>query len=192
MAEIVLFHHAGGLTPGVAAYAGRLRAAGHRVHTPDLFDGRTFADVADGVAYAQETGEEVFAARADRAVADLPAEVVYLGMSMGCARAAEQVLRRPGAVAALFLYGAVDPGWWGATWPAGVPSQAHLTEGDPWREIDAEEAYLSAVPGGELFVYEGAGHLFAEEGHRDYDEQTAGLATERLLAFLGERRVTAP
>jgi dienelactone hydrolase len=184
MTEILLFHHAGGLTPGVHAFADTLRAAGHEVHTPDLFEGRTFHDVHDGVAYAQETGEEVVAARAEAAVAGLPAEVVHIGMSMGCARAAEQVLRRPGALGALFLYGAIDPGWWGATWPDGVPSQAHLTEDDPWREVEAEQAYLSAVPGGELFVYEGAGHLFAEEGHPDHDRQTAELATGRILDFL--------
>lgn len=183
MAEIVLFHHAGGLTPGVRQFADLLRTAGHTVHTPDLFDGRTFADVHDGVAYAQEAGEEVFAARAAEAVVDLPAAIVYGGMSMGAARAAEQVLTRPGARGAFFLYGAIDPGWWNAAWPAGVPSQAHVTEGDPWREPDAEAAY-TAVSGAELFAYPGNGHLFAEPGHPDYDEQAAATATSRIVEFL--------
>ena len=51
MADVVFFHHSGGLTVGVKAFADTLRAAGHTVHTPDLFEGRTFAEVSDGVAY---------------------------------------------------------------------------------------------------------------------------------------------
>jgi dienelactone hydrolase len=105
-------------------------------------------------------------------------------MSMGVARAAEQVLERPGARGAFFLYGAIAPSWWDASWPTGVASQAHVTEGDPWREPDAEAEYLADVPGAELFVYPGSGHLFAEPGHPDYDEEAARLATSRVLAFL--------
>src|SRR5437773_964554 len=49
MAEVLLFHHAQGLTPGVHAFADELRAAGHTVHTPDLFDGRTFGSIDHGM-----------------------------------------------------------------------------------------------------------------------------------------------
>ena len=58
MAEVLLFHHAQGLTPGVRAFADELRAAGHTVHTPDLFDGRTFDSIDEGVAHAKEIGFE--------------------------------------------------------------------------------------------------------------------------------------
>jgi dienelactone hydrolase len=185
MAEIVLFHHSGGLTEGVLAFAQELRDAGHTVHTPDLFEGRTFADVRDGVAYASSVGEDTFAARAAEVVAALPTEVVYGGMSMGAARAAEQVLTRPGAKGAFFLYGAIAPTWWQTTWPAGVPSQAHVMDGDEWREPEAEAAYLAEVPGGELFVYPGSGHLFADRGHPDYDDAAARLAGARVIELLG-------
>ena len=184
MAEILLFHHAGGLTEGVVGFAQTLRDAGHTVHAPDLFDGRTFDDVHDGVAYAGSVGEESFAGKATEIAASMPSDLVYGGMSMGAARAAEQLLSRPGAKGAFFLYGAIAPSWWGATWPAGVPSQAHVTEGDEWREPDAEAEYLAQVPGAELFVYPGSGHLFAEPGHPDYDQDAAELATSRVLAFL--------
>jgi dienelactone hydrolase len=184
MAEIVLFHHAGGMTDGVAAFAQTLRDAGHVVATPDLFEGRTFTYVHDGVAFAESVGEDTFAARAAEVVSAMPTDLVYGGLSMGCARAAEQVLSRPGARGAFFLYGAVAPSWWGASWPAGVPSQAHVMEGDEWREPDAEAEYVAQVPGAELFVYPGAGHLFAEAGHPDHDEEAARLATARVLAFL--------
>ncbi len=186
MAEIVLFHHAGGLTEGVLGFAQTLREAGHTVHAPDLFDGRTFDDVRDGVAYAQGLGEEVFAAKAVEIMAPLGSDLVYGGMSMGAARAAEQVLQRPGAKGAFFLYGAIAPSWWDATWPEGVPTQAHTTEGDEWREPEAEEEYLADIPGAEVFVYPGSGHLFAEPGHPDYDADAARLATERVLAFLAD------
>lgn len=185
MAEIVLFHHAGGLTDGVLGFARTLEQAGHTVHAPDLFDGRTFADVKDGVAYAQELGEEAFAAKAAEIMAPLGSDIVYGGMSMGAARAAEQVLQRPGARGAFFLYGAIAPSWWDATWPDGVPTQAHTTEDDEWREVEAEEEYV-AIPGAELFVYPGSGHLFAEPGHPDHDPDAARLATERVLAFLAD------
>lgn len=184
MAEVVFFHHSGGLTAGVRSFADTLRAAGHTVHTPDLFEGATFADVADGVAHVESLGEATFARRAADAVRRLPADVVYGGASFGAARAAEQVLTRPGARAAFFLYGAVAPSWWDATWPAGIPAQAHQAEVDPWREPDAEEEFLATVPGAELFVYPVTGHLFAEPGHPDHDAAAAALATERILAFL--------
>lgn len=184
MADVVLFHHSGGLTPGVLALADRLRADGHTVTAPDLFEGRTFADVADGVAFAEGFGEGEFARRAAEAVAGLGTDLVYGGLSFGAARAAEQVLTRPGAAGAFFLYGAVAPSWWDATWPAGVAAQAHVAEDDPWREPDAEAEFVADVPGAELFVYPVAGHLFAEPGHPDHDAASADLATGRVLAFL--------
>jgi dienelactone hydrolase len=153
----VLFHHVGGLTRGVVDFAERLRNAGHVVHTPDLFGGRTFAELEDGIAYVDSVGEETFAARAAEVVAPMAHDLVYGGMSMGAARAGEQVLGRPGARAAFFLAGTIAPSWWGATWPAGVPSQAHVTEGDSFREPDAEAEYVAEVSGGELFVYPGSG-----------------------------------
>jgi dienelactone hydrolase len=188
MAEIMFFHHSGGLTVGVRSFADTLRAAGHTVHTPDLFEGRTFADVSDGVAYAESLGEQFFARRAAAAAEDMPSEVVYGGASFGAARAAEQVLTRPGALAAFFLYGAVAPSWWEESWPAGVPAQAHQAETDPWREVETEQEFLAAVPGAELFVYPTAGHLFAENAHPDYDAASAELATQRVLTFLAAIR----
>lgn len=180
MAEILLFHHAGGLTEGVQQFAQTLRDAGHTVHTPDLFEGHTFADVNDGVAYAQGIGHDVFADRAVEAANGLPDVSVFGGMSMGTAFATLNVIQR-GASRAFFLYGVVDPGWFGASWPDGVPVQAHITANDPWREPEVEPAFETF---GELFVYPGDGHLFVEPGHPDYDEAAAKLATERVLDFL--------
>lgn len=185
MAEIVLFHHALGLTPGVQEFAGALQDVGHTVHTPDLFEGRRFDVVEDGVAFASETGRETLAARAGAAVEALPHDVVYAGMSMGCAYATQLLLTRPGARGAFYLYGAVDPAWWEATWPVGVPAQAHQTADDPWREKEAEEGFVARVPEAEMFVYDGDTHLFADPGTEDFDAVAAALAMERIQAFLG-------
>ncbi len=56
MAEILLFHHAQGLTEGCLAFAAELRGAGHVVHAPDLYEGRTFDSLAEGVGHAQQIG----------------------------------------------------------------------------------------------------------------------------------------
>src|SRR5437868_5821052 len=79
MAEFLLFHHAQGLTAGVRRFADELRAAGHRVHTPDLYDGRTFATLDEGLAHAKEIGFENILERGVRAADDLPPELVYGG-----------------------------------------------------------------------------------------------------------------
>lgn len=184
MTEILLFHHAGGLTAGVKAFAQTLRDAGHTVHTPDLFEGRTFDSVEEGVAFRDEVGREVLMGRALAAAEGLPAEIVYAGMSMGCMAATALLLDRPGALGAVYLYGAVDPAWFEAEWPAGVPAQSQQTEDDPWREAEGDEGFAARVPGSESYLYPGSGHLFAEPGSADFDQAAADLATERVLAFL--------
>jgi esterase/lipase len=97
MAEVVLFHHAQGLTSGVVAFADELRRAGHTVHTPDLFDGHTFGSIEEGMGYAGQIGfpGEVIA-RGLRAVEALPDELVYVGFSLGVVLAQMLAQTRPG------------------------------------------------------------------------------------------------
>lgn len=192
MAEILLFHHARGLTPGVVAFAETLRAAGHTVHTPDLYDGRVFGDTEAGVAHRQQIDEEAMSALVAEAAADLPADLVYAGMSMGCAPATALLLERPGARGAFFLYGATAPSWWDAEWPAGVPVQSHQATRDPWREPEVDEMFAKEVPGGELYDYDVDGHLFADSSTEEYDAAAAALATERILAFLDRLSLDQP
>src|SRR4051812_1578766 len=122
MASIVLFHHAQGLTPGLRAFADRLRDVGHDVHTPDLFDGRVFDSIDDGLAFARGVDDD---ALADEAAAALPAEVVYIGFSFGVMQAQRLAQTRPGARGAVLLESAVPvtgEGSFGA-WPRDVPVQ---------------------------------------------------------------------
>lgn len=190
MADILLLHHARGLTDGVRRFADTLREAGHTVHAPDLYDGQVFADTEAGVAHAGVLGREVLSQRAAAAAADLPERgVVYAGMSMGCGYATWLALQhRPGSAAGVLeLFGAVDPAWFDASWPDGLPAVAHQTLDDPWREAEADDGFRARVPGGELVDYPGSGHLFLDDSTEDYDPVAARQATEHVLAWLAAR-----
>ncbi len=187
MAEIVLYHHVQGLTPGVVAFADALRAAGHTVHTPDLFDGHTFATIDEGIAHAGEIGFGEVLERGVRAAGDLPEHVVYAGFSMGVMPAQKLTQTRPGARGALFYHSCLPAEEFGA-WPEGVPVQIHGMDRDPYfvdeGDIDAARALVAAVPDAELFLYPGDGHLFADSSLPEYDVDAAALLTDRTLAFL--------
>lgn len=184
MAEVLLLHHAQGRTAGVLAFADDLRAAGHVVHAPDLYDGATFETVDDGVAHARTLG---FQALLDRGVAfaqDLPAELVYVGMSLGVMPAQTLAMTRPGAQAAVLLHSAVTPADLGGSWPAGVPAQVHVMQDDAWGDVDEARALAAEAPDVELFLYPGADHLFTDRSLTAYDEGAAALVRERVLALL--------
>jgi dienelactone hydrolase len=192
MAEVVLFHHVQGLTDGLRAFADELRAAGHTVHTPDLFEGERPATIEDGIAHVQSTGDEVLGERANRAVADLPAALVYAGFSWGGATAQQFAQTRPGAKGAL-LYDTCLPitGEWAVgPWPDGVPVQIHGMDKDPYFALEgdldnARELVEAAGPElAELFLYSGDGHLFADSSLPSYDPDAAALVVRRSREFL--------
>ena len=191
MAEILLFHHAQGLTSGVVAWADELRAAGHVVHTPDLYDGRTFATVQEGVAHAEEVGFGNVVERGVRAANGLPAELVYAGFSLGVMAAQQLAQTRPGARGAILCEACVPTDAFGDGWPAGVPVQVHGMDADEFfageGDIDAARALVAeagATASAELFVYPGDRHLFADSSLASYDADAAALLTQRVLAFL--------
>lgn len=187
MAEVLLFHHALGLTEGVHAFASELRQAGHTVHTPDLFEGRTFDSIEAGVAYAGGVGFGEIVARGERAAEALPNELVYAGLSLGVVSAQKLAQTRPGARGALFLYSCLPPSEFGA-WPAGVPVQIHGMDADPIfmdeGDVDAARELVASVDDAELFLYPGDQHLFADSSLPGYDEGATKLLMQRVLAFL--------
>jgi dienelactone hydrolase len=188
MAEIVLFHHVQGLTQGVAAFADTLRQAGHIVHVPELLDGKRFASIPAGMAYMQKLGFQTILERGAAAVAALPENLVYIGMSMGVLPAQALAQTRPGAQAAVFLHSAVPVEEFGPGWPAGLPVQIHAMDGDAEfvasGDIDAARALVAQADDGELFLYPGKGHLFTDATLPDYDPTAAARVTARVLAFL--------
>jgi dienelactone hydrolase len=186
MTTVLLFHHAQGQTTGFLAFADELRAAGHTVHTPDLYDGNTFDDLDEGVGYAKKVGFDEILRRGTEAATDLPADLVYAGFSLGVMPAQSLAQTRPGARGAILYSAAFPTSEFGGSWPGGVPVQIHMMDADPWAEEDlpAAEALVAEVDDAELFLYPGSGHLFADASLGDYDEQAAGLLKERTLAFL--------
>jgi dienelactone hydrolase len=187
VAELLLFHHAQGLTAGCLSFADELRAAGHVVHTPDLYDGKTFADLDDGVGYAREVGFDTIGERGRLAAEGLPNEIVYAGFSLGAMPAQMLAQTRPGAKGALLFHGCVPPSEFGGPWPQGVPLQIHLMEADEWAlegDLDAARELDETVESAELFLYPGDRHLFADNSLPDYDESAATLLKQRVLSFL--------
>ena len=188
MAEIVLFHHAQGLTPGVTAFADELRKAGHTVHTPDLFDGRTFDSIDEGMKFVKELGFGEVMERGERAVEGLPMELVYAGFSLGVVPAQKLAQTRPGARGALLFYSCVPVSEFGQAWPKGVPVQVHGMDADPIfvgeGDIDAARALVEEAEAGELFLYPGDQHYFADSSLPSYDAQATALLLKRVLKFL--------
>ncbi|MCQ1952144.1 dienelactone hydrolase family protein [Arthrobacter sp. zg-Y238] len=188
MANVLLFHHALGLTSGMDAFAEVLREAGHTVTVPDLYDGRTFTELEDGVAYAQEMGmdtiEELGVSIANR----FPAEMVYIGFSLGVIPAQRLAQTRPGARGAVLVSGCIPLRAFADTWPAGVPVQIHGMDADEEfvdsGDLDAAENLAASTPDAELFLYMGASHLFADISQPDYDMDAAFTLTRLVLQLL--------
>jgi dienelactone hydrolase len=191
MAEVLLFHHAQGQTTGFHSFADDLRRAGHTVHTPDLFEGRTFDSIDAGMAYAQEIGFGDLIERGVRAADALPAELVYAGFSLGEVAAQKLAQTRPGARGALLFYSCVPISEFGTSWPAGVPVQIHGMDADPIfageGDIDAARALVESTPDAELFLYPGDQHYFADSSLPSYRAAAAALLQQRVLAFLRDR-----
>jgi dienelactone hydrolase len=188
MTEVVLYHHIQGLTAGVRSFAAELRQAGHTVHTPDLFDGRTFAKIEDGMAYAREAGFEELAERGVAAAEKIRPEVVYAGFSFGVMPAQQLAQTRPGARGALLMSGCLPVSEFGDAWPESVPVQVHGKDADPFfdEDLEAARALVDSSEVAELFLYPGEEHLFADSSLPAYDAGAAALLTERVLAFLAE------
>ncbi len=174
---VMLFHHAQGLTEGVEAFADELRAAGHTVQTPDLYEGRTFPSLNSGVAFAQEVGFGEIIGRGQRAAEGFDGTLI--GISLG-ALPAQALAHRARKV--VLIAGAIPLEEFGGSWPDGVPLQLHLP--DPDDDIEIARDLAAAIPGAELFEYPGADHLFVDRSLAGYDEDAAALVTRRVLDFL--------
>jgi dienelactone hydrolase len=188
MAEVILFHHVLGLTAGVEAFAERLRSAGHVVHTPDLFDGHTFATIGEGVAHAQKVGFDTILAKGVEAAEALGAELVYAGISLGVMPAQKLAQTRAGARGALLLEACLPFTEFGDKWPDDVPVHIHGMDGDPFfageGDIDAARALVDSTDRAQLFLYPGNVHLFTDSSSPTYDKAAAGLVTQRVIDFL--------
>lgn len=189
MAEVVLYHHAQGLTDGVEAFADELRAVGHTVHVPDLYDGHTFDDLDDGIDYAKQAGFGTILQRGLDAADDLDDGLVYAGFSLGVMPTQQLAQTRPGAKGALLFHACLPVSEFSDAWPEGVPVQVHAMDNDPFfvedgGDIDAARDLADSTDQAELFLYPGDQHLFADPSLASYDEKAASLLMRRVLDFL--------
>lgn len=187
MADVLLLHHALGQTPSFHAFADALRAAGHHVVTPDVYDGRTFADLDAGLAHARQIGFGEVRERGVRAADGLPDWLVYIGISMGAMAAQQLAQTRPGAAGAVLISSAIPLGEFAEAWPDEVPLQIHGTDADPFfvgeGDIEAAHELVAAADDAELFMYPGDSHLLVEFDANP-DDQNITAVTARVLEFL--------
>ena len=188
MAEVVLYHHAQGLTKGVEAFAAELRRAGHTIHVPDLYEGHTFDTLEDGVTYAKQTGFGTLMDRGVAAADGLGDALVYAGFSLGVMPAQQLAQTRSGARGALLFHACVPMSEFGGAWPAGLPVQVHGMDADPYfageGDIDAARDLVGSTDRAEMFLYSGKEHLFADSSLPSYDQAASVLLTRRVLDFL--------
>ncbi|MGO4749989.1 dienelactone hydrolase family protein [Streptomyces sp. NPDC000941] len=186
---ILLLHSMYGLRPAVHTAADRLRAAGHEVHVPDLFEGRTADSAEDGMALKEEIGKDELLRRAVVAAAPLSARgVVYAGFSLGGSIAQNLALGDEKARGLLLLHGTSDIA--DDATVDGLPVQLHVADPDPFEPHDWLNAwYLRMGRAGadvEIYRYPGAGHLFTDPELPDYDEEAAEATWKVALGFLAE------
>jgi dienelactone hydrolase len=138
--------------------------------------------------FVNELGFGEVMARGERAVEGLPAELVYAGFSLGVVPAQMLAQTRPGARGALFFYSCVPVSEFGQTWPKNVPVQVHGMDADPYfvseGDIDAARALVEEAEEGELFLYPGDQHYFADNSLPSYDAEATVLLLQRVLKFL--------
>ena len=186
MAEVLLFHHAQGLTPGILSFADRLRAVRTRRTHSRSVRGHTFDDLNEGVGYAREAGFDTILERGRLAAEGRPTAWSMPG-SRRDARA-DAGPDEAGNEGALMFSAALPPEEFGGPWPEGVPLQIHMMEDDEWvdEDLPAARQIVETVESAELFLYPGDRHLFADESLPDYDEDAAELLMERTVSFLDD------
>ena len=190
MTTVALFHSVLGIRQGELDAAERLRADGHQVLLPDLFEGKVFDSYEPAMAASETLGMETLFERGLAALADLPDGFVVGGFSQGSSIGAFVATRR--TVSGVLQFSGLSVLEWlgdGAAWPAGVDSQGHQTLGDPFREAEITEQAVQDVTaaGGllELFDYPGDGHLFTDPTlPEEYDAEATELLWSRVLPFV--------
>nr|WP_208949192.1 dienelactone hydrolase family protein [Streptomyces violaceusniger] len=184
---IVLFHSAYGLRPAVQEAADRLRAAGHEVVVPDLYEGQTAETVEDGMVIKERIGRDELLKRAITAAAPYSDRgLVYAGFSLGGALAQNLAVADDKARGLLLLHGTSDIA--DDTTVDELPVQLHVADPDPFEPHDWLNAwYLRMRRAGadvEVFRYAGAGHIFTDPELPDYDKEAAEATWRVTLGFL--------
>ncbi|MCU1660031.1 MAG: dienelactone hydrolase [Pseudonocardia sp.] len=156
------------------------------MHTPDLYEGKVFTDLTEGIGYAEQVGFGTIIERGRIAADGLPDEIVYAGFSLGVMPAQLLAQTRPGAHGALLLHACAPTSEFGCPWPQGLPLQIHTMDADELGDLDVARHLVETIESAELFLYPGDQHLFADNSLPGYDKSAAALLTQRVLSFLGD------
>ncbi len=184
MAEILLFHHALGLTIGLQSFAERLRANHHVVHCPDAYSGQTFKNLDDGLRFAQDIGHDALEEVANRAYRQHRDAAVVIGFSLGSSQAQQLAQHKRRIKACLLMGGAQAPESLGGDWRHTCHLQLHVADPDEWVDPDVVEGLMYRAPNGELFRYNSKGHMFVDPSSRDYDADAADQFEDRVVDWL--------
>jgi len=184
MADVIVFHHAQGLTPGVRAFADRLVAAGHRVMVPDLYDGETFDALDSGVTHAESIGFDTLLEHGAAVASTTDSSFVTIGFSLGVLPAQHLAQTHSRATGAVLCHAAIPLGVFADRWPPGVALQLHAAPGDRLGDIDDARALAAAVPGADLYEYATTAHLVTDSSLPDHAPAIAEQIIERTLALL--------
>ena len=184
MADVIVFHHAQGLTTGIEAFADQLRMGGHDVETPDLYEGLTFDDLDAGVVHAEQTGFDVIPARGVAAAGEIAGSFVTIGFSLGALPAQKLAQTAAGVLGAVLCHSAVPLSTFGSEWPGDVALQLHTAKGDEWGDFDDAQELAIEVADSELFAYDTTEHLVADSSLEAYDARIAAQIIEHTLTFL--------
>lgn len=186
MAEIILFHHAQGLTEGLRTCAERLAAAGHVVHTPDMYSGKVFGRLDDGLAFASRIGHDAIEEVARRSAREYPHTNTSIGFSLG-AFPAQLLAQEWHKIDGLALVaGGLPPCDLGGDWRSAVRLSVHVADPDDWVPSGSLDPLLLHARDPEVHTYPGIGHMFVDPSSPDYDADAADLFEERLLAWLAQ------
>jgi dienelactone hydrolase len=185
--DIILFHSVYGLRPAVTAAAERLRASGHQVHVPDLYEGQTADSAEEGRELLEKIGRDELLRRAVVAAAPHSDQgLVYAGFSWGGSVAQMLAVGDDKARGLLLLHGTSDIPEDAAV--DELPVQLHVASPDPFESDDwLNTWYLQMQRIGadvEVYRYPGAGHLYTDHELPDYDEKAAEQTWRVALGFL--------
>lgn len=192
-AALIVIHEWWGLNENIEAVTRRLAAEGYLALAVDLYGGEVASEPKAAQALMGEVAADAAHANLRQArdfLAERSARVGVIGWCFGGGWSLQTaVMLGDGIDAAVMYYGRVitDPQ---ALAGLTAPLQGHFggqDQGIPVAEVRAMEAALeAAAKPAQIYVYDGAGHAFANPSGTRYDAAAAELAWSRTTAFFAE------
>lgn len=180
MAQLLLLHHALGVTSALRRLADRFEDAGHDVVVPDLFESRVFASVEEGMEHVESVGIETLAGLGEDAASDMQPGFVVCGISLGAIAAMRAGVSNDAVAAVVVASACIPEEYIGGPWPRTLPLRVVASREDAMfrdeGDLEAATEYTHSAQQAKLKLMPGREHLFVEA---DDPESTA--ATEWLV-----------